>query len=180
MPTVAMQMLQLEAVKEIAGGYGINAGLTGLTVVGRDEMVTSEKGFAESMAIALILIIGLLILVFRIRSTPLIIGIPLVLGIYWTVGLTGFIIHRLNILTAMYMVALLGLGVDYAIHMMSGYVQERDSGHAYLDALANAFYKSGRGIITGALTTAAAFCRFSPTPPASVERNNRQLGSSLN
>jgi predicted RND superfamily exporter protein len=146
-----------DRAKAIAAAHGARAGLTGITVVGRDEMVTSEQGFAVSMAVALVLILVLMILVFRIPGTPLIIGIPLILGIYWTAGVTGFLIRRLNILTAMYLVALVGLGVDYAIHPMTGFVQERDAGKAFPDAIAAAFAKSGRGIVTGALTTAAAF-----------------------
>ncbi len=143
--------------KEIAASAGIKAGLTGLTVVGRDEMVTSEQGFALSMALAFALILVLMIVVFRIRTTPLIIGVPLMLGIFWTIGMTGFILQRLNILTAMYMVALVGLGVDYAIHLMTGFVQERDLGREFSEAISLTFAKSGRGVVTGALTTAAAF-----------------------
>ncbi|MDF1569394.1 MAG: MMPL family transporter [Spirochaetaceae bacterium] len=40
---------------------------------------------------------------------------------------------------------------------MTGFVQERDRGMNFADALGAAFAKSGRGIVTGALTTAAAF-----------------------
>ena len=145
------------AAKAVGASHGLKVGLTGITVVGRDEMATSEQGFALSMLLAMILILILMIVVFRMRSTPLIIGIPLMLGIYWTAGVTGFIIRRLNILTAMYLVALVGLGVDYAIHIMTGFVQERDRGMSFTEALGAAFAKSGRGIITGALTTAAAF-----------------------
>lgn len=143
--------------KQIAAEYGVKAGLTGMTVVGRDEMKTAEKGFGLSMLIAVILILALMITIFRIRSTPIIIGLPLLIGVYWTAGLTGFTLQRLNILTAMYLVALVGLGVDYAIHLMTGFVQERDGGNDFIGALGAAFAKSGRGIITGALTTAAAF-----------------------
>ncbi len=146
-----------ERAKAIAAAAGVKVGLTGLTVVGRDEMVTSEQGFALSMTLAFVLILILMIAVFRIRSTPLIIGIPLMLGIYWTAGMTGFIIHRLNILTTMYLVALVGLGVDYAIHLLTGFVQERDEGKSFSDAIGGSFAKSGRGIVTGGLTTAAAF-----------------------
>ncbi len=144
-------------VKRIADANGVHAGITGLIAVGRDEMVTSEQGFATGMTIAIILIIALLVIVFRLWSTPLIIGLPLVIGIYWTAGLAGFLVSRLSIVTAMYMVALVGLGVDYAIHMISGFVQERDRGASTVDAVGLAFRKSGRGIVTGALTTAAAF-----------------------
>ncbi len=144
-------------VKEIAAARGVKAGMTGITVVGRDEMVTSQQGFAISMLLAFILILVLMILVFRIRSTPFIIGIPLLLGICWTMGLAGFILQRLNIMTAMYMVALVGLGVDYAIHLMTGFVQERDRGKDFTEAITGTFAHSGRGIDTGGLTTAAAF-----------------------
>lgn len=143
--------------REIASEFGVTAGITGLTTVGRDEMVTSQQGLELSMIIALVLILGLMIFAFRMFSVPLISGIPLVIGIYWTMGLTGFTIRRLNIMTAMYMVALVGLGIDYAIHLLATYIQERDEGVSFLDAVGNAFGKSGSGVITGAITTAAAF-----------------------
>jgi len=146
-----------ETAKQIAREHGITAGLTGLTVVGRDEMVTSEQGLAGSMLIAIILILIIMILAFRMFSVPWISGVPLIIGIYWAVGLTGFTIQRLNIMTAMYMVALVGLGIDYAIHLLTTYVQERDSGANFYQAVEASFRISGPGIITGALTTAAAF-----------------------
>ncbi len=144
-------------VKKIAAEYGVKGGITGLTVVGRDEMATSEKGLAGSSILALILILGLMIFSFRMFSAPLISGIPLVVGIIWTVGLAGFTIHRLNIVTAMYMVALLGLGIDYAIHLLTAYVQEREGGADFTNAVLDALSKSGAGIIVGALTSAAFF-----------------------
>ena len=148
-------------VKETAAEFGTRTGLTGLTVVAKDEMVTSEQGLAGSFLISLLLILLLLIFVFRMFSVPLISGIPLVMGIYWAMGMTGFTIHRLNIMTAMYLVALLGLGIDYAIHLLTTYTQELDSGSDFHTAVSESFRKSGSGIITGAFTTAIAFFSLS-------------------
>jgi len=165
-PTFTMNDIQIlqpgvdtieTGAKKIASQEGIKAGLTGITTVGRDEMVTSGQGLAVSTVLALVFILGLLVFVFRMFSVPLISGIPLITGILWTIGLSGFIIHRLNIMTAMYIVALLGLGIDYAIHLLSGYIQERDGGADFKTAVEQSLTKSGAGIITGALTTAAAF-----------------------
>jgi uncharacterized protein len=142
---------------EIGASYNVTTGLTGLIVVGKDEMVTAQQGLGISTTIALALIIALMILVFRMNSVPLITGIPLVVGILWTAGLTGFIIHRLNLMTAMYLVALLGLGIDYAIHLLTVYVQEREAGLDFFEAVSEGFKKSGSGIIIGGLTTACAF-----------------------
>jgi len=144
-------------LKERASALGVSAGLTGLLVVGKDEMVTSEQGLAGSMLIAVVLILVLLIVSFRMYSVPLIAGLPLILGLVWTAGLTGWVLERLNIMTAMYMVALLGLGIDYAIHLLTTFTQERSAGTGVPEALKASMRKSGSGILTGALTTAIAF-----------------------
>jgi len=145
------------AVKELGVNLDVKVGLTGMVVVGRDEMVTSEEGIVLSSLLAFIVILLIMIFVFRMFSVPFISGIPLIMGIVWTMGMSGFIIHRLNIMTAMYLVALLGLGIDYAIHLLSAFIQERDEGVEFTDAIRNAIVKSGSGILTGGLTTATAF-----------------------
>ena len=144
-------------IKQKADSLGVKAGLTGLLVVAKDEMETSEKGLTASTTIALVLILLIMILSFRMYSAPFISGIPLIIGILWTLGLTGFVIKRLNILTAMYMIALIGLGIDYAIHLLTTFIQERDEGNSFTKSVALSLKKSGAGIVMGALTTAVAF-----------------------
>jgi len=145
------------AVKDRASDLGVTAGLTGLTVVAKDEGVTAEQGLAISTLIAIVLILGLMIVSFRMLSSPILVGVPLVIGIVWTIGAAGYVLNRLNIVTAMYLVALLGIGVDYAIHLLTTFVQERDDGADFVHAVGLAFEKSGSGILLGALTTAVAF-----------------------
>ncbi|MQY76639.1 MAG: MMPL family transporter [Spirochaeta sp.] len=149
--------LMEKMIKERTETLGVSAGLTGMLVVGKDEMVTSEQGLALSMLIAVMLILLLMILSFRMYSVPFISGIPLFVGIMWTMGLAGFTIKRLNIMTAMYMVVLLGLGIDYAIHLLTSFMQEREDGNDFTTSVGNSLKKSGAGIFTGALTTAVAF-----------------------
>lgn len=146
-----------DKVIEIAEKNQIKAGLTGLMTVSRDEMVTSSSGFIISMILAVTLILSILILVLKMKSVPIIIGIPLLIGIIWTTGLSGFLIGRLNLVTAMYMIALIGLGVDYAIHLLTNFTIERESGKDYIEALTITYKETGKGVITGALTTSVAF-----------------------
>ncbi len=145
------------AVKQSAAESGVTAGITGLPVVGRDEAVTSEEGLAVSSLFALALIIFLLIVNFRMKSVPLLAGIPLLIGMVWTAGAAGILLGRLNIMTAMYLVALLGLGVDFAIHYLTAFMHERETGKPFLASISEGVGKSGRSIAVGALTTAAAF-----------------------
>ncbi|MBB6480704.1 MMPL family transporter [Spirochaeta isovalerica] len=146
-----------DAVKDVGNDLGIKTGLTGILVVGRDEMVTGEQGIVLSSVLALAAILILMILTFRMFSVPLISGVPLIIGILWTMGMSGFVIRKLNMMTAMYLVALMGLGIDFAIHLLTAYRQERDAGLDFYDAIRHAIEKSGSGILTGGLTTAAAF-----------------------
>lgn len=146
-----------EGAKRIANENGISAGVTGFTVIGRDEMASSEEGLVWSSILAFVMILLLLIFVFRMFSVPYIAGLPLLVGIFWTVGFSGYFLDRLNIMTAMYIVALLGMGIDFAIHLLSGYIQERDNGVDFKSSVENSLVKSGSGILTGGLTTAAAF-----------------------
>ena len=145
------------AAKAAANRYGGDTGLTGLIVVGKDEMVTSQQGLEVSMAIALVLILTLLIAALKMWAVPIISGVPLLLGVFWTAGAAGLLLGRLNIMSAMYMVALVGLGVDYAIHLITAYRQHRILGIARIDAIAASVSVTGSGIITGALTSAIAF-----------------------
>lgn len=142
---------------EIGNKFNVSVGLTGFVVVGKDEAVTAEKGLVVSTAMALGLIILLLIINFRMKSVPLMAGTPLLIGIIWTVGISAFFLGRLNLMTAMYMIALLGLGIDFAIHYLTAYIQERENGANFITAIAEGMKKSGRGIVMGAITTAVAF-----------------------
>jgi len=54
-------------------------------------------------------------------------------------------------------VILLGLGIDFAIHLMSGFTEWRAAGDGIREALEKTFQKSGKGVLTGGMTTAAAF-----------------------
>jgi len=146
-----------QTLKQKADSLGVEVGLTGLLVVSKDEFLTSQQGLVVSMTIAVVLILALLVLTFRMYSVPLMAGIPLLVGVFWTMGLAGLVMRRLNILSAMYMVALVGLGIDYAIHLLTTYIQEREDGRSFSESIQESMRKSGSGILTGALTTAIAF-----------------------
>lgn len=145
------------AVKTVGNDLGLKTGLTGILVVGRDETVTGEQGIVLSTFLALAAILILMILTFRMFSVPFISGIPLIIGILWTMGMSGFVIRKLNMMTSMYLVALMGLGIDFAIHLLTAYRQERDENQDFYEAIRNSIMKSGSGILTGGMTTAAAF-----------------------
>ena len=132
-------------------------GMTGMHVVMRDEMVTGISDTVRNVIFALILILTVFILSFRMWTGPVIAMIVLISGIIWDLGLAQIVYGRLNIITAFCSIVLLGLGVDYAIHIIASYTELRHKGKSIDEALSESFLKIGKGLLTGAITTAVAF-----------------------
>ncbi len=151
-----------DAVQAVVDGLvaefpDIQAGLTGFIAVGRDEMVYSEKSLGYTTLIAVIAILLLLVLSFRMWVAPVFALTSLLLGLVWAVGTAALVVGQLNIMTQMMAVILLGLGIDFSIHIISGFTERRAAGDTILASMETTFLKSGKGIVTGAFTTACAF-----------------------
>ncbi len=150
----------------------VTAGLTGMIPVGRDEMVYSEQSLGYTTLIAVIAILIMLIISFRMWVSPFLAMFNLLIGILWAIGTATIVVGQLNIMTSMMAVILLGLGIDFSIHLISGFTEWRAAGHSIAAAMEKTFLKSGKGILTGALTTACAFL----TMTISSSRGMKEMG----
>jgi predicted RND superfamily exporter protein len=72
----------------------------------------------------------------------------------------GLIFHELNLITIGLCSILVGLGVDFGMLLYGSYQSQRNAGVEHEEAIARSLKQLGAGIITGALTTAAAFVSF--------------------
>jgi len=150
----------------------VKAGLTGMIAVGRDEMVYSEKSLGYTTVIAVIAILILLMISFRMWVAPIFATFNLLVGLIWAVGTAAIVVGMLNIMTQMMAVILLGLGIDFSIHIISGFTERRAAGDNIAEAMEKTFLKSGKGILTAALTTACAFL----TMVISHSRGMKEMG----
>ncbi len=150
----------------------VDAGLTGSIPLMRDEMVYGMESANYTTLIAGILVLLMLIIAFRMWVAPLFAMINLIIGILWAMGLTVMIVGQLNIMTQMMAVILLGLGIDFSIHFISGFTEARAAGNSILESMQETFLKSGKGIITGGLTTACAFLSLT----ISSSRGMKEMG----
>jgi predicted exporter len=91
---------------------------------------------------------------------------PLLIGMVWALGLTGWILGRVNLMAAGFGAVLLGVGDDVGILLFSRYREERRAGHVKARALRAALLGTGPGVVAGALATALAFLAlaFAPFP----------------
>ena len=81
----------------------------------------------------------------------------LVVGLAYTMGFATLVIGHLNILTITFLPMLIGLAIDFGVHLVTRYEEELRHGRSEAAALRTAMVFTGQGIFTGAFTTAGAF-----------------------
>ncbi len=136
---------------------GLNVGLTGEPVLELDEMRQSQED--STLATILSLIAVALIFVYGYHETgrPLKATFCLLVGLTYSVGFTTLVVGHLNILTITFFPILIGLAIDFGVHLITRYEEELRRGRTEREALEKAMVNTGVGIFTGAFTTAGAF-----------------------
>ncbi len=94
--------------------------------------------------------------IIRMPIPVLVIGIPLLISLMWTFGITYFHLGVLNTMTSVLFVILFGLGIDYGIHFYARYIEFRASGGKVESSIIQAYQKTGTAIFVSAVTTASA------------------------
>ncbi len=149
-------------IAQVTGEHpGVEVGLTGIEVVEADETNAAMTDSIIASIVAVTLIAGLLIGAFHSWRTPLIAVVALLVAIACTFGYLTVTIGHLQVISVVFAVILLGLGIGYAIHIITRYELVRrtfdDDAAGFGSAMGDSLMTTGPGIITGAVTTAAAF-----------------------
>lgn len=143
---------------EISPSYPeVKALKTGNAAFMRDDNRILREDMAKTTAVAFVCIMALFAVSFRNISSIVMVGVPLAAGILWALGAANLTVGHLTPVTAIFGAILLGLGIDYAILILSRYTEERHLGKSIKEALDVAMVETGASILTGALATAAAF-----------------------
>ncbi|MBN1114643.1 MAG: RND family transporter [Oligoflexia bacterium] len=114
-------------------------------------------GQVSSLALSLLVITVFMIILFRSFVAGLMGMIPLALALVLLFGLMGYLGIELNIATALLSSIMIGVGIDYTIHFLWRYREERALGRDYADAAMHTLQTSGRGIIFNALSVIVGF-----------------------
>ncbi len=132
-------------------------GLTGMPVIEQDEMQASQVDMIWTNVLSLIGVALLFAAGFGgLRHAGLAVLVLLV-GMMWSFGFVTLVVGHLNILSAAFGVILIGLGIDFGIHYIASYLRLRKRGMSCEDALLATATDVGPGVLTGGITTAAAF-----------------------
>jgi len=158
---------------------GVNAGLTGGPVLEVDEMAQSQKDTALASVVALGLCALLFIYGYQETGRPIKAVACLVVGLAYTLAYATATIGHLNLLTITFLPILIGLAIDFGIHLVSRYEEELRAGRHERQALEIALVNTGRGIFTGCFTTAGAFLAMGLTEFKGVREMGLICGGGL-
>lgn len=132
-------------------------GLTGMPVIEYDEMQASQADMVWTNVLSLMGVVLLFVAGYGgMRHAMLACGV-LLLGMAWSFAFVTLVVGHLNILSAAFAVILIGLGIDFGIHYVSSYLRLRKLGHDCRSSLITTAADVGPGVVTGGVTTAAAF-----------------------
>lgn len=135
----------------------VMAGVTGSDALNNDEMVAAQNDTILATILALFGVAMLFIVAFRQVWRPLLVVSMLMLALCWTLGFTTLTVGQLNILSISFLPILIGLGIDFGVHLLARYGEERAGQEDFDAALQTAFVQTGPGVAAAAFTTAVAF-----------------------
>jgi len=142
---------------------GVNVGITGEPVLDYDEMMQSQKDTTVASVVAMVLCALIFIYGYNETGRPVKATLCLVVGLGYTMAFTTLTIGHLNILTITFVPMLIGLAIDFGVHLITRYEEELHHGKTEQEAITKAMVFTGQGIFTGALTTAGAFLAMALT-----------------
>jgi hopanoid biosynthesis associated RND transporter like protein HpnN len=129
--------------------------------------------------VSLVLCALLFISGYKETGRPVKATICLVVGLIYTLGFTTLTVGHLNILTITFLPILIGLGIDFGIHLVTRYEEELRRGRPERVAIELAMANTGKGIVTGCLTTAGAFLAMRFTDFRGIEEMGLISGGGL-
>ncbi|MFH1652982.1 MAG: MMPL family transporter [Pseudomonadota bacterium] len=139
----------------------VKAGLTGRPVLSADEMKTTTGDMTKATILAIILV-GIIFSIFlKGIHRPALAVISLIIGISWSFGLLAVTFGRLNLLSSVFALVLVGATIEYGIHIVARYREELARFGYPNVAIKETLLHVGPANLTSALTTALAFAAIS-------------------
>ncbi len=158
---------------------GVSVGVTGEPVLEMDEMAQVQVD--TTLATIVSLLITALIFIYGYHETgrPLKTVFCLILGLAYTMGFTTLVVGHLNLLTITFAPILIGLAIDFGVHLVTRYEEELRNGKSERESLELAMVNTGVGIFTGCFTTAGAFLAMGLTDFRGIQEMGIITGGGL-
>ncbi|MCA9671616.1 MAG: MMPL family transporter [Myxococcales bacterium] len=131
--------------------------LTGLPALVADERQALSRDVPLTSTVAAVGILLLFVFAFRSVRQGVLAMVALGCALLCALAITRFAVGGLNLVTSAAIPTVLGLGIDFSVHLLARYNEARHGGADAREGVKLSILGAGPGILTGALTTAGAF-----------------------
>ncbi|WNG17409.1 RND family transporter [Cystobacter fuscus] len=121
-----------------------------------EEDAVMRADLTRAGLLSALMAVGIILLATRRLWALAVVGVPVVFGVAFTFAFAELAIGHLNIVTGFLVAILIGLGLEYGIHLSMRYWEERRE-LPVSEALSAAVRGTFSGALTSGLTNAAAF-----------------------
>ena len=161
-PGIEALRAQIAGLHEKYGGR-VEAYVTGDPALRVEELEAVTTGIGLSLGLSLVVVTVLLLICYRSPAMAGFTLVSLVLTLVFTSAFAARFIGELNLVSVAFTVLLVGLGLDFAIHLLLHVQERRVDGQPNPEALKGALHEVGPALALAAPTTALAFLSFVPT-----------------
>lgn len=110
---------------------------------------------ARSMIVALLLVLAMLIIIFNSSAWGFLTMIPVAFILMWEPGFLVLLDIPLSVVTISIASIMIGIGIDYGIHLTQRVREGMEQGLPKMDAVKDAIEKTGLSLVEAAATTTA-------------------------
>lgn len=143
------------AARHFPAGYTLEATGTAEMEYTMTKMIVSSQ--LTSLLISLVCVFVIIAVAFKSGWAGLLGAVPLALAIILNYMIMGFAGINLDLVTSIIASVAVGVGIDYTIHFLSTYKEERASSDDLDEVTRMTFRKSGHGIVTNAIAVGFGF-----------------------
>ena len=120
----------------------------------------AQSDISNILPIAIIIMIVMLLLIYRDFSDAMIGLLGLVIAIIWTFAVATIVGIQMSTISIAVPILILALGIDYSLHIVFRYREERTAGNDPVEATGRTLASVGAALVLATLTTAIAFLSY--------------------
>lgn len=148
----------LKKIDDIRKQYPhLRIGITGGYAIEAQEESLIRKDILGCLIGSILGISLLFFLAYRNGIVLIFTLLPLGVGLQLALGTMAVMFDSVHLLAAAFATVILGLGIDFAIHVYDRYSSERRNGVHKASAIEKSVFKTGSAVLAGGLTTLSAF-----------------------
>lgn len=145
-------------VNEVTSNEQAEFSVGGMPPIAADLLSKIPESALQTTLIAFILVAIVLCIIFRSLILGLIGMVPIFFALIWEFGVLYVFNIPLNVITGLISALLIGIGIDFSIHLAHRYKEEwRDKRRGPVKSLRTSVSHVGKAILAAAVTTCGAF-----------------------